>query len=238
MSASQQQQQHPTVVVIAGYGPSIGESTARVFGSKGYAIACLGRTRTKLDDGVDRLRSSNIMAAAFVTDCGNNESVKQTIRQVQAQLGKISVIVWNAASYAGSDLLSTDSDPNEILIQIVCVGCGGLLSAVQATYEDLKSTQGTVLVTGGGLSAYDEQVDEMAVKNGWMGLALCKSSKRKLAGLLRARLKPDGIMVGTVVISGPVRIGGGQGSTDPNDVAKSFWSLHETREGNQIDLGS
>jgi NAD(P)-dependent dehydrogenase (short-subunit alcohol dehydrogenase family) len=236
MSAKQQQL---PVVVIAGYGPSIGESTARLFGSKGYAIACLGRTRDRLDQGVARLRSSNIRAESFVTDCGNTESVKQTIRQAQLRLGKIAVIVWNAASYAGSDLLSTElDDPNEILSQIVAVGCGGLLASVHAAHEDLKSTRGTVLVTGGGLSMYDDRLDEIAVRNGWMGLAFCKSSQRKLAGLLHARLKPDGIMVGTVVISGPVRIGGGWNAANPDDVAKEFWELHEKRHQTHIELGS
>jgi NADP-dependent 3-hydroxy acid dehydrogenase YdfG len=235
---SVQLQQLP-VVVIAGYGPSIGESTARLFGSRGYAIACLGRTRVKLEHGVALLRSSNICAAAFVTDCGNTASVKRTIRQAQSQLGKISVIVWNAASYVGSDLLSSEiDDPNEVLSQIVAVGCGGLLASVQAAYEDLKSTRGTVLVTGGGLSTYGDRLDEIAVSNGWMGLAFCKSSQRKLTGLLHARLKPDGIMVGTVVVSGPVRIEGGLEATNPDDVANEFWELHVKRHRTEIELGT
>jgi NAD(P)-dependent dehydrogenase (short-subunit alcohol dehydrogenase family) len=233
------QQQRLPVVVIAGYGPSIGESTACFFGSRGYAIACLGRTPATLENGIDRLRSLNIFAAAFVTDCGNTASVKQAIRQAQLQLGKISVIVWNAASYVGSDLLSTEiNDPNEVLSQIVVVGCGGLLASVQAAHEDLKSTKGTVLVTGGGLSMYGDRLDEIAVANGWMGLALCKSSQRKLTGLLHARLKSDGIMVGTVVVTGPVRIGGGSNAINPDDIAKEFWELHEKRHVTQIELGS
>jgi NAD(P)-dependent dehydrogenase (short-subunit alcohol dehydrogenase family) len=234
---SSHQQQLP-VVVIAGYGPSIGESTARLFGSKGYAIACLGRTRAKLEHGVAELNSSNICAVAFVTDCANTASVKQTIRQVQSQLGKISVIVWNAASYIRSDLLSPEmDDPNKILSQIVAVGCGGLLASIQTAHEDLKSTRGTVLVTGGGLSMYHDRLDEIAVSNGWMGLAFCKSSQRKLAGLLHARLKPDGIMVGTVVISGPVHISGGSDCVNPDDVAKEFWDLHDKRHRTEIELG-
>jgi NADP-dependent 3-hydroxy acid dehydrogenase YdfG len=237
METSQSTQQQLPVVVIAGYGPSIGESTARLFGSRGFAIACLGRTQSKLEAGVEGLRSSQITATAFVTDCGNVTSVKHAINQVQLQLGKISVIVWNAASYAGPDLLSAD-DPNDVLSQIVSVGCGGLIACVQAAHNDLRSTKGTVVITGGGLSTYDNQVDEIAVTNGWMGLALCKSSQRKIAGLLHARLKSDGIMVGTVIISGKVSSGGGQDATDPDDVSKAFWELHQARTQTEVHLGS
>mmetsp|Transcript_10707 Transcript_10707/g.19645 ORF Transcript_10707/g.19645 Transcript_10707/m.19645 type:complete len:256 (+) Transcript_10707:285-1052(+) len=236
------------VIVIAGYGPSIGEATAKEFGTKGFRVACFGRNREKLEQGARRLRSMrNVTCDCFVVDCGNSKQVKTAIRQVQSRLGRITVIVWNAASYAGPDLLPTqhvegdnddDEDPTEILHQIVDVGCGGLLSSVQAAYKDLKVTSGTVLVTGGGLSTYDNQVDEIAVNNNWMGLAFCKSSQRKLAGLLHARLKPDGIMVGTVVISGPVRMGGGEHATDPEEVAQKFWEIHVSRSSSEIHLGS
>ena len=236
-------QQQPPVLVIAGYGPSIGESTAREFASSskegGYQVACLGRTKEKLDDGVQRLQSTfGIMAVPFVVDCGNSQEVQETIKKIQSQMGTISVILWNAASYSGGDFMS-EEDPASILNQIVSVGCGGLLSCVQAAYDDLKKSKGTVLITGGGLSTYDTQVDEIAVENNWMGLAFCKSSQRKLAGLLHARLKPDDIMVGTVVISGPVKIGGGKDVTDPNNVAKEFWNIHQQRPNTaEIHLGS
>lgn len=224
------------VVMIAGYGPSIGEATARLFGSKGYTIACLGRTLTKLENGVERLKAAGISAFSFVVNCGDSVNVKETINQVQTKVGRITVIVWNAASYSGGDLLSPMEDPNTLLSQIVSVGCGGLLAAVQIAHEDLKATKGTVLITGGGLSMYDDQVDAIAVQNGWIGLALCKSSQRKLAGLLHQRLKSDGIMVGTVVISGAA--GGGEDATDPTTVAQKFWELHESRDQTEIHLDS
>jgi NADP-dependent 3-hydroxy acid dehydrogenase YdfG len=226
----------PDVIVIAGYGPSIGESTARLFGSKGYTIACLGRTKSKLETGVERLRSSGISAFPFVLDCGNSSNVKEVIRQVQSEVGRISVIVWNAANYCGSDLLSSEEDPNKLLSQIVSVGCGGLLASVQQALGDLKANKGTVLITGGGLSIYDDQVDAIAVQNGWMGLAFCKSSQRKMAGLLHQKLKPDGVMVGTVVISGEA--GTGEDATDPNEIAQKFWEIHQTRDRPEIHLGS
>ena len=226
----------PGVIVIAGYGPSIGEATARLFGSKGFSVACLGRTQSKLQAAVERLLAAGISADYFVVDCGNSTDIKEVIHKVQTKMGRIAVILWNAASYSGGDLFSSDQDPNELLSEIVSVGCGGLLAAAQAAYDDLKANKGTILITGGGLSIYEEQVDAIAVQNNYMGLAFCKSSQRKLTGLLHQRLKSDGIMVGTVVISGAA--GEGKDATSPAVVADKFWELHESRDKTEIHLGS
>jgi NAD(P)-dependent dehydrogenase (short-subunit alcohol dehydrogenase family) len=227
-----------SVVVIAGYGPSIGESVAKEFGTKGgFAIACLGRTKSALEHGVHRLGLLGIQAYPFVVDCGQPDEVKATVHDIQSKVGRISVIVWNAASYDAGDMLT--ADPNS-LRDIVGVGCAGLLACVQSAYQDLKaSDNGTVLITGGGLSDYDDQMNEIAVRRGWMGLAFCKSTQRKLAGLLQARLEPDGILVGTVIISGPVAIGyDGYEATNPDTVADHFWQIHVSRAKSAIHLGN
>jgi NADP-dependent 3-hydroxy acid dehydrogenase YdfG len=226
-----------SVVVIAGYGPSIGESVAKEFGIRGgYNIACLGRTESTLVDGVVRLGLFGIRAYPFVVDCGRPDQVKATIHEIQSTIGRVSVIVWNAASYEAGDLMT--ADPNA-LRDIVGVGCAGLLACVQSAYQDLKaSDKGTVLITGGGLSAYDDHVNEIAVSRDWMGLAFCKSTQRKLAGLLQARLEPDNILVGTVIISGPVTIGSdGYEATNPDAVADHFWQIHEVRSKLAVHLG-
>lgn len=227
-----------SVVVIAGYGPGIGESIAREFGTKGgFLIACLGRTKSKLDLGVDRLALWGLQAFPFVVDCGQPDEVKRAVQEIQTKVGRISVIVWNAASYDAPDMLTADPS---ILRDIVGVGCAGLLACVQAAYQDLKAAEkGTVLITGGGLSDYDTQMNEIAVSRGWMGLAFCKSTQRKLAGLLQARLEPDDILVGTVIISGPVEIrGDGYEATNPDTVADHFWQIHTSRAKSAVHLAN
>lgn len=226
------------MVVIAGYGPSIGESVAKEFGIRGgFVIACLGRTQSVLEQGVHRLGLLGVQAYPFVVDCGQPDQVKVTVREIQSKVGRISVIVWNAASYEAGDMLT--ADPNS-LQNIVGVGCAGLLACVQSSYQDLKtSNKGTVLITGGGLSDYDDHVNEVAVRRNWMGLAFCKSAQRKLAGLLQARLEPDNILVGTVIISGPVAIGSdGYEATNPDTVADNFWQIHVSRTKSAVHLGN
>jgi NAD(P)-dependent dehydrogenase (short-subunit alcohol dehydrogenase family) len=240
------------VLVIAGYGPSIGYATARKFSSSNkYFVALLGRTRTKLEQGVEQLSTIGVTAKAFLVDCGNEHAIRKTVKEIRNALGPISTIVWNAASYAGPDLLAVTDNNNDddesdalttVLHEIVDVSAVGLIAMVQASREDLKSNHGSVLITGGGLSSYDQSTNQVAVDQSWHGLALCKSIQRKLAGLLSEHLKNDRIFVGSVIISGPVRIGGGShdDSTDPNDVASAFWEMHQEQKQShgEIHLGS
>lgn len=230
------------VIIIAGYGPSIGEATARQFGLEGYAVACLGRTKAKLKAGVERLLATSgvVVARGFEVDCSDAHAVINVVTEDIRPMGRIMVVVWNAASYAGPDLLMTGLDPTSVFHEIVGLAGVGLLAMVQATKDDLMAAHGSVLITGGGLSSYDLAVNQVAANNGWDGLALCKSMQRKMAGLLHARLQIEGIFVGSVIISGPVRVGGGQhdGSTNPTDVAEAFWAMHVDRDQSEIHLGS
>ena len=250
-----QQQQHrkKKVVVIAGYGPSIGYATACKFGvsssSSQIVVALLGRTQSRLEEGVQRLSSAKgIEAKAYTVDCGNAHAIRRTVHDIRSTVGSIEVIVWNAASYAGPNLLATehgdkdyDDSLTHVLHEIMDVSAVGLLAMVQASLPDLKSNHGSVLVTGGGLSRYDDSVNQVTVNHSWDGLGLSKSIQRKLSGILNARLKKDKVFVGTVVISGPVRTGAGDGdddSTDPNDVANAYWEMHQKQSQAEIHLGS
>ena len=91
-----------------------------------------------------------------------------------------------------------------------------------------------MLVTGGGLSAYDPGVDAMAV--GWkvMGLGVAKAAQHKLVGLLAERLRGDGIYVGEVPVLGLVKGSAfdtaNQGSIEPSAVADTFWTLYTERK--------
>jgi len=85
------------------------------------------------------------------------------------------------------------------------VPVSGLLATVQAALPDLKASKGAVLVTNGGLGDLNAQVDQAAASANIMGLGLANATKHKLVGLLAAKLKPEGIYVGEVMISGTIK---------------------------------
>lgn len=108
------------------------------------------------------------------------------------------------------------------------------MSALQGVYPDLKAQpQSAVLVTGGGLSAYDPGVDAMAIAWKVMGLGVAKAAQHKLVGLLSERLRDDGIYVGEVTVLGTVKgsayDAANQGAIEPSAVADAFWKLYTER---------
>src|SRR5690606_4632608 len=113
------------------------------------------------------------------------------------------------------------------------VGVTGLVVAVQESLSDLKAQAGSsVLVTGGGFAFYDPKVDAMVVQYNAMGLAIAKAAQHKLTGVLNARLAPEGVYVGEVIVLGMVKgtaFDSGHATIEPSAVAARLWDMHRSR---------
>ena len=216
-------------ILICGHGPGISDAVARKFGAEGFAIALAARSADKLDAAVKVLGAKGITAAAFPTDLGNLQAVKQLVSSVHAKLGPLNVLHWNAYAFGAGDIAA---DPAE-LQNSLNVSATGLWTAVQAAHGDLKEQKGAVLVTGGALCFYDPKVDAMAVEYGALGLAVSKAAQHKLTGLLSVSLGKEGIYVGEVVVaSGAVKgtvADQGNATLEPGAVAEKFWALYQAR---------
>jgi NADP-dependent 3-hydroxy acid dehydrogenase YdfG len=215
-------------ILICGHGPGISDAVARKFGADGFAVALAARSADKLDAAVKALGAKGITAAAFPTDLGNPQAVKQLVSSVHAKLGPLNVLHWNVYAFGAGDIAA---DPAE-LQNSLNVSTTGLWTAVQAAHGDLKEQKGAVLVTGGALCFYDPKVDAMAVEYGALGLAVSKAAQHKLTGLLSVRLGKEGIYVGEVVVTGAVKgtvSDQGNATIEAGAVAEKFWALYQAR---------
>jgi NADP-dependent 3-hydroxy acid dehydrogenase YdfG len=217
-------------IVVCGYGPGISEAVARKFGGEGFQVALVARSEEKVRQGASALGDAGIEARGFVCDLGDPAAVKKMIGEVRSSLSAVGVIHYNAYAGLAGDL--TTCDPAE-LRQSFDVGVTGAVVAIQESLADLKAQDGAaILVTGGGLALYSDEVDAMAV--GWnaMGLAVAKAAQHKLVGLLHHKLKGEGIYVGEVVVLGMVKgtaFDQGNATLDPADIAGAFWTLYQER---------
>ena len=115
----------------------------------------------------------------------------------------------------------------------------GLLdAAVRAVAQDgplpdlRQHKDAAVLVTNGGLGDANEQMDSLATSWNVAGLALANAAKHKLTGLLAAKLKPEGIYVGELIVTGTVKGTAwdqGQATLEPSSIAQRFWDLAKAR---------
>ncbi len=226
----------PTAL-IAGFGPGISTAVAERFGKAGFQLALVARNAERLSAGAKALEAKGFKAKAFSADLSDPARVRAVVDQVHRELGKISVLHWNAYGSGANDLLTADAAELRAAMDI---GTTSLLMAVQEALVDLKDTKGSVLVTNGGLGLFDSKLDAMAVQFGSMGLAMVNSAKHKLVGLLAKRLEKDAIYVGEVMVLGVVKgtaFDRGQGGLDPVKIAEKFWELHANRAAVYAQVG-
>ena len=217
-------------IVVCGHGPGISDAVARKFGQNGFQVALVARSADKLQAAAARLAGEGIQAKAFPCDLGDPSRVKQLFADVAGALGPTTVLHWNAYVGAAGDLLS--AKPEE-LRTVLSVAVDGLVAAVQAAVPQMKGqSDAAVLVTGGGFSKYDDNVDKMGVEWGAMGLSVAKAAQHKLTRLLHQRLGKEGIYVGEVTVLGMVKgtaFDSGNATLEPSAIADAFWKLHQDR---------
>ena len=217
-------------IVIVGFGPSTATAVAEKFGTQGFSVAVVGRSEDRLRTGVAALKAQGIDAAAFVADAADDASIQAAIRKIRTRLGSITVIHWNAVGGTeAGDLLNADQNA---LRGIFGAAVFGLLAAIREALPDLKSADdGAILITNGGFGELSPETDAYATSINSMGVALSNAAKNKLAGLLAARLKDDGVYVGEVMVRGtikgtPTESGN---SIEPARIAEKFWELYRSR---------
>lgn len=223
-------------LLVCGYGSGISDAVVRRFSAEGFKVAIAARNADKLAAAKRAFKEQGIDVTTLVADLSNSSAAAKLVVDARAALGSIGVVHWNAASRAAGDLLT--AKPVEIC-EVLDVAVTSLMCLVQEALPDLKAAKGAMLVTNGGLGVIDHKTDAMAVRFGSMGLAVANAAKRKLVGLLAARLEGEGVYVGEVVVMGLVKgtvSDRGNATIDPKSVAERFWSLYTQREVVSVEV--
>lgn len=221
-------------ILIAGFGPGISQAVATRFGREGYAVALVARTAAKVTAGAEALAKAGVTARGFAADLSSPANVAEVVAAARA-LGPIAAVHWNAYGGGAGDL--TTATPAE-LAATLGVATGSLLAAVQAALPDLRAQRGAVLVTNGGFGFNDPKIDGYAVATNNMGLSIANAAKRKLVGVLAAKLAPD-VFVGEVIVTGSVKgtaWDDGSATIDPAAVAEKFWALQQARAETSVTI--
>ena len=226
-----------STIIVAGYGPGISSSVAARFGKEGFSVALVARNEERLNEGVKALDAEGIKSKGFPTDVSDPAAIKTLVSDVKRAFGSVTAIAWNAYSDAAGDLLKASAAEIKSIFDIPIVG---LTTIVQETLADLKSNKGAVLVTNGGFGLPDPHVDAAGVSFNAMGLSVTNAAKHKLVRLLHAKLKPEGIYVGEVMVLGTVKgtaFDSGNATVDPNEIAERFWQMYSARTEISTKIG-
>jgi NAD(P)-dependent dehydrogenase (short-subunit alcohol dehydrogenase family) len=226
------------IAVIAGVGSGLGASLARRFAREGYAVALFARSSEFIGRLAAELCAAHgpKSATAVPMDLGSQESIRRGFERVRAELGRVEVLVNNAAAGwpGGKGILEVDPEFFESAWRVGALS--SLLCSQEAARDMLDLGQGTILFTGATSSVRGSAIE----------FSSAKFAARGLAQALARELWPRGIHVAHVLIDGIIA-----GSPDaesgtvekddlllqPDAIAEAYWQLaHQERSAWTFEL--
>ncbi|MFF0015724.1 SDR family NAD(P)-dependent oxidoreductase [Streptomyces sp. NPDC005374] len=217
----------PTIAII-GAGPGMGLAIARTFGSRGFDVALISRTKEKLQTLVDQLGQEGITAEAFPADVLDRPSLTAALDAVKARFGGIDVLEYSPAPHTpvpGHTLVApSEATVDNLQPQIEYVFYGAVAAARAVLPAMREAGAGTLLFTSGGGSI--DPVPMLGNVNP-AGAAL-----RNWVINLNKELAGSGVHAAHVAIGVWIGDGGPEGfpTATADEIAPLYWDLHEHRD--------
>jgi 3-oxoacyl-[acyl-carrier protein] reductase len=177
------------VALVTGAGRNIGRAIALALADAGAAVVVNARQSLDEVNGVAaEIAALGGRSIAVLGDIRDEDAVRRMVAQALARLGRIDILVNNAALRAVEPLERIDG---ERWREVTSVILDGAWLCTRACLDSLKKSDAGAIVNIGGMSAH----------TGAVGRPHVVAAKAGLAGLTRALahdLAPDGITVNCV----------------------------------------
>jgi len=209
-------EQRKPVALIIGMGRGLSAALAMRFAQGGFAIAGFARNPDASAELAATMAERGHQVVLRAVDASDAGSLTQAIAAIEAELGPVEVLIYNA--YRATIGLPSEV-PVDQVVEDFRVNVAGALAAIHAVLPGMRQRgKGSILLTGGGL-ALDP--------TGWLpaaSLAIGKAGIRNFAQTLHKELSETGIRVATVTITGQIAP---QTAFDPYLIAQTYWQLHD-----------
>lgn len=136
------------VAIIYGGGGPIGSTVARAFAREGARVFLAGRTRGKLDEVADEIRSTGDVAHTAVVNALDERAVEDYVDAVVRQTGHVDVS-FNAISYADVQKPLLEITVEEFLQPIVTALRAQFITTRAAVRHMARRGSGVILAFGG-----------------------------------------------------------------------------------------
>jgi len=193
---------------IIGFGPGLGTAYAEVFRDAGYNLALVSRSGAGLDDD----DASGQRIKAFAADAGDPESLKKALQSIEAELGQIDVVIYNADLAQFGSLEEVSELQFE---QSWRVGALGLFTTAKCLGPKMGDRGSGTIIVSGATAALRGNVWTTA-------FAPSKGAQRILANALAKQLGPKGVHVSYIVIDGVIDTEDTRTNFAPNEPDEFF----------------
>ena len=178
------------VCVIVGVGSGNGAAFSRKFAAKGYRVAMLSRNIDYLEGLAVQIPDSQ----AYQYDVTEIDKAAEIFKQIESEMGTISVVVYNAGAGAFANI---DDATVESFERAWEVNAKGLFVVAQQVIPQMRKINGGNIVIIGATAS---------VKGGanFTPFASAKAAQRGLAQSLARYLDPEKIHVAYIILDGVV----------------------------------
>jgi NADP-dependent 3-hydroxy acid dehydrogenase YdfG len=133
-------------VLVTGVGPRLGDALCRAFAREGWQVGLLARSTDHTEPLAEELAAETPGEALAVTgDVTDPESVARAVDAVREAFGPVEVLVHNASAPGGSPVEEATAVS---MHETWAVRAGGLQTCLRACLDDLRATEGALLVSG------------------------------------------------------------------------------------------
>lgn len=223
------QPEKPGVALVVGAGAGTGGAIARRFGRAGHTLCVARRNKRALQPLCEEIEAAGSAAHAFACDATKEEQVIALFDEVEAEIGALEVVVYNAAIGARSPIADLTLETFRGVWEVDCLAA--FLVGREAARRMLPRGAGSIFFTGATSALRGRAL--------FAAFAAAKHGARALAQSMARELAPKGIHVAHVVVDGPidgefvrttfpdlVAARPADGLLAPDDIAEAFYMLH------------
>lgn len=208
-------------IVVVGAGKGLGNHVAEKFGRNDFRVILMARGRASLEAYQKEFEDKGIETCIYTADAADPASLTAAFASIKTRFGVPDVLFYNVG------ITSPDSDrtvDSTLLMKRYQIDVASAYHCIQQVLsEEFSEKEGTVLLTGGGLSLNPEAA--------YTPLSMDKAALRAMAQILHKELKEQGVFVGTVMVCGAIRP---DTHFAPELIADCFWTLYKERNEFEI----
>lgn len=167
---------------ITGAGKGIGRAVALAYARRGWTVAASARTSADLESLRDAAVAAGLKGriVPFVNDVTDHDAVKLTFKQIEADLGRLDQIIFNAGTHVANSPETFSVAPFRTLMEVNYMGAVNGLAAVLPTLIDRRAGHVAVVSSVAGYRGLPNASAYGATKAALINM--CESLKIQLDG--------------------------------------------------------